>query len=225
MTDTSRGRERVGEGVLARRVAHAIRTPLGVVSVALARLKESARDDAETQMLELGGRAVRQLGRLADRLGLLARLEREPDMTRSQCDLAVIVRDAAGDIAQTRSRRRVQVGLEGVASEHVTLEGDPALLRAAVAELIDNGVRMAERRVDVALARRDANLVVTVANDGPPVPEGASLEPDGSGLGIGLAIVETIVRRHQGRLEWKSMATPDGTTTEFSLCVPATVAI
>lgn len=209
---------------LARKAAHAIRTPLGVMAGALAQLQSRPLDETDVRLLELGQRASRQLARLADRLGLLSRLERDPDTASQSCDLVSIVTAAADDIAQTRVRRRVEVDTRGVSEAVGTwrIQADAALLRAAVAELVDNAVRLAQSRVTVALLRED-DLVVAIANDGVSVADSeraTSMAPDRSGLGIGLIIANEVARRHGGTIQHQAVDGPEGHRTVFSLHLP-----
>ena len=57
-------------------------------------------------------------------------------------------------------------------------------------------------------------------NDGPSIPEGDPLTPDGSGLGIGLRIAEDIARRHGARIDHKTRG-GDPERTVFSFRFPA----
>ena len=93
--------------------------------------------------------------------------------------------------------------------------GDPVLVERLVRNLVDNAVRhnVAGGWLAVASGSREGQAFVTVANSGPVIdePEVAALfepfrrrcphagpdAPEGSGLG--LSIVESVVRAHHGR--------------------------
>ena len=204
------------ELTLARRIAHAIRTPLGVVSGAFAQLSGAELDPTNTTMVELGQRAGAQLERIADRLSLLSRLAREPDHAPTSCDPATVTLAAAQLVARARVRRRVTVDLDPVreARGRGSVQADPKLLEAAIAELIDNAVRFAKKSVRVAV-EYDDTATITVDNDGPSLPEDDPLTPDGSGLGIGLRIAEDIARRHGARIDHGTRDDPERTVFSF----------
>lgn len=210
------------ELALARRIAHAIRTPLGVVSGAFTQLSGAELDPTNTTMVGLGQRASVQLERIADRLSLLSRLTREPEHDPQACDPAAVTLAATEVVTRGRVRRRVTVDVDRVreAQGRWTVEADATLLEAALAELIDNGVRFARSSVRIAVARDDDAVTITVDNDGPPIPDGDPLTPDGSGLGLGLRIAEDIARRHGARIAHETRG-GDPARTVFSFRIPA----
>ena len=102
------------------------------------------------------------------------------------------------------------------ASEHTTANTEPVrvlgaelLLREAVFNLVDNAIRYAGRgtEVTVSVRREGPNAVVEVTDNGPGLPAD-QLEAvfgrfvrathEGSGCGLGLAIVREIAQRHRG---------------------------
>lgn len=209
------------ELTLARRIAHAIRTPLGVVSGAFTQLSGAELDGTSSTMVELGQRASVQLERIADRLSLLSRLARESEYGPVACDPAAVALAAAEVVARARVRRRVSVDVEAVreAQGRWTVQADEKLLEAALAELIDNGLRFARSgiRIDVVQDDEDDGITITVENDGAPIPEGDPLDPDGSGLGLGLRIAQDIARRHDARIEHATQGEPERTVFSFRL--------
>jgi signal transduction histidine kinase len=98
------------------------------------------------------------------------------------------------------------------------------LLVAAMAELVDNGLRHAASRVDVELTVRDDQAVLVVDDDGSGLseetraalfhPAGAHLRP--GGLGVGTWLAAEIVARFGGTLD--APVVPG--ITRFELAVP-----
>ncbi|OLP42245.1 hypothetical protein BJM39_03110 [Salmonella enterica subsp. enterica serovar Javiana] len=99
--------------------------------------------------------------------------------------------------------------------------GDRAQLSQALRNLVDNAARHTEGGVHLTVSAAEHEVVVTVDNDGPPIPEDQreqvfdrfarleeSRERDRGGSGLGLAIVRTIVTAHGGTV--RATETPGG---------------
>jgi signal transduction histidine kinase len=91
--------------------------------------------------------------------------------------------------------------------------GDPYELRRIVANLLDNALRHAATRVELAATRDGDRALLTVTDDGPGIlPSDRervferftrldhSRTLDTGGAGLGLAIVRELVRRHGGTI-------------------------
>jgi two-component system osmolarity sensor histidine kinase EnvZ len=86
-------------------------------------------------------------------------------------------------------------------------------MRRVAMNLIDNALRYGEKEVSVAVRAENGAVVLEVADRGPGIPESeverlkqpfTRLEvarSDKGGAGLGLAIVERVVRAHRGTLE------------------------
>jgi two-component system sensor histidine kinase RstB len=92
--------------------------------------------------------------------------------------------------------------------------GDEDLLARAFHNLLANGQRYAKQGVAIELGLEDQNVVITVDDDGPGIPEVQRMEiftpfarldhsrtRNTGGTGLGLAIVRQSVERQQGSIE------------------------
>ena len=190
-------------------VSHDLRTPLTRMRLALSMFE----DEPEAAALLAD---VAEMEALIDRFLDFARTEAEeaPEETDLGALLARRVAEAA------RGGRAVDLAVELTAPGPV-LPLRPQLMARAVDNLIGNALRYGTR-AQVRLAQEGADIVISVEDDGPGIPEDqreratrpfVRLDPArgasrGSGAGLGLAIVSEAMRRNGGRLELARGATP-----------------
>jgi len=192
--------------------SHELRTPLTVMRTAIdVTLAKPERTPAQLEAMAAEVRqGAGQAERLVEALLTLARSDRGTG-PRSVLDLAVLAEDAldAAAPAIKADSLRVTSGLEpGLAV------GDQVLVERLVRNLVDNAVRhnVAGGWLAVTSGSREGQAFVSVANSGPVIdelevaalfepfrrrcPHAGPDAPEGSGLG--LSIVESVVRAHHG---------------------------
>lgn len=176
---------------------------------------------------------TRRLGRLADDLLELARLEGgRLALDFRPVSLAAVARQAVAEWAAEATRRGVTLEAETEAEPVVV--GDQERLVQACGNLVENALKYTPPggRVDVRVAcAPDGSRVLEVRDDGQGIPaeelprifhrfyrvEGRSGEGP-SGTGLGLAIVDRIVRAHGGSVTVTS-ALGQGSTFQVRLPV------
>ncbi|OLT31762.1 two-component sensor histidine kinase [Actinomadura sp. CNU-125] len=200
-----------GQRRFVANASHELRTPLtlGRAMVEVAMHRRSASPDVlalgET-LLQINARHERLIGGLL----LLARSENEI-VNPAPLDLADVVAHVAEQTGGEAATAGVTVRAD--ADEAVT-SGDALLLERVVQNLVENGIRHNSGEdgwVRVASRTAGARVVLEVANSGPPVPRyevPALFEPfrrldddrvvTTKGAGLGLSIVQSIVRAHGG---------------------------
>jgi len=165
---------------------------------------------------------------LVEELLLLARLDEGTELRREPVDVSAIVADVVED-ARAASPDHTWV-VDGGDGESVVW-GDPARLHQALANLVANArVHSPEGTTVVTTLSRSADQVcVTVADDGPGIPEkllptlferfvrgdGSRSRTSGS-TGLGLSIAKAIADAHGATL---TVASTPG-DTRFTLCLP-----
>jgi signal transduction histidine kinase len=192
---------------------HELRTPLTAIRAEV----EVTLDDPDADRDELRRmgahvlEATDDLTGLLDGLLVLARSQRGIDQ-RTAVELGATIGRAIGDLAAPDDRT---IEAEPP-SRPVEVWGDPLLLRRVVANLVDNGLRYNHPGgwVRVAIERGTtggrSTATLRVANSGPVVAaedvprltepfERLGRHGDG-GSGLGLSIVEAVVRAHGGTL-------------------------
>lgn len=208
--------ERVKRAFAAQRAfiadaAHELRTPLTAVDLQL-QLAERAEtlDEARAALLPLRAGLLRSQ-RLVQQLLTLAR--NEPDASaamREPLDLHALVQDVVAEYAPLAISKQIDIAL--VTDAKVPFLGNREGLRVAVANLVDNAVRYtpAAGHVSVSVAPGAAEIVISVEDDGPGIPDAERARvfdrffrgsrASATGSGLGLAIVERIVEFHDGTI-------------------------
>ena len=146
-------------------------------------------------------------------LNLTMRLDYEMQpLRRSRLRPAALVRQAAADLLNGGLEDRYTLDLDiPPEAETVTLLADEGLLKRALMNLMNNGVRHNPDgcAITVRLALQGAECVLEVdsaggpgAPEAPPPAPPSGLNEDGSAPhGTGLKLVEQIARAHGGRFE------------------------
>jgi signal transduction histidine kinase len=220
-------------------ISHELKNPLTVL-LANRDLLEPELDgdpDALVRLADIDANAQR-MGRVVDNLLLLSKLA-DPDtpMARQDVDLKVLLADVEAAYAASMGQRGLTLHLS-VPHEPVVITGDAAELRTMLANVIGNGIKFSDdgADVEVTVTRGDEAVDVVVVDHG----IGMSAEDQGRlftdffrsddpaararpGCGLGLPIVDRILRRHGGRAEVTSELRR-GTTFRIvlpTLAVPA----
>lgn len=188
--------------------SHELRSPITTIrqhaEVALAHPdRVTAAELAEVVLAE-----QQRMHRLVEDLLLLARVDEHVPLTRAAVDLDDLAFEEGHRLRSTTSKR---VDTSGVNA--VRVQGDADALRRMVRNVGENAVRHASSRVDVTLVERGEEVVLTICDDGPGIPaterarvlqrfvrldEARSRDEGGSGLG--LSIVDEVVRAHGGSM-------------------------
>ncbi|WP_226995732.1 sensor histidine kinase [Gordonia phthalatica] len=171
--------------------------------------------DVDTVRTLLLPEATRMRRLVAD-LALLARAdERGTPLRRGDVDLAALVA-AAGDRLEATTDFDVRVD-----TVPATVHGDPGQLTRVLRNLTDNASRYVHHRLTVTMTATATDVVVSVSDDGPGVPEAErgrvfdrfvrlddARDRSTGGSGLGLAIVAEIIAAHDGAVGVDSG--PDG---------------
>jgi two-component system phosphate regulon sensor histidine kinase PhoR len=200
-------------------VSHELRTPLTAVRGYVEALMDGGGDQAETRrFLETIARHTERMERLVRDLLRLARLDAgQETIERLPCSVASLFDGAAADLDAAIDARRQTVEHD-IAPDAQTVQGDPAKLHDALRNLVENATNYAPEggRIELASRRDGPAILLTVADNGPGIPEQDLARVferfyrvdkarsrgtrDPGGTGLGLAIVRHLVELHGGRV-------------------------
>lgn len=217
-------------------VTHELKTPIASIKLYLETLKtrdvspEKRRDFYDVMLADTD----RLLGTVEQVLKAGGAKEKAQRLPAAEIDLGDLLREC---IALIRSQRNLDESVIRFTEpgERLAVVGSEADLRTAFSNLLDNAVKYSGNepkisvRVKKAALKNKAEIVIKDQGLGIPpadlkrifkrfyrVPEGAAAQTRGTGLG--LFIVQSIVKRHGGRVSAQSRG--EGTGSTFLVQLP-----
>jgi signal transduction histidine kinase len=206
-------------------LGHELRNPLSpiVTALSLMRLRDERTFERERAVIE---RQVSHVQRLVDDLLDVSRVTRgKVALTRERVELASIVQDAIETVSPLLEARQHELRTR-VPTRGLELEGDRHRLTQVVANLLTNAAKYTPPggHIDVEATVEGTWVGLRIRDDGigiepellPTVFELFTQAPRGidrsqGGLGLGLAIVQSLVSLHGGRVRAHSEGADRGT--------------
>ena len=216
-------------------LAHELRNPLGPIRHAAKILRARAPSPDElawaTSIID---RQAEHMSRLVEDLLDVSRITRGTiELRRERVDIATILKAAieASTPLIDRLHHRLKVSLP---RQPLFVNGDPARLTQVVTNLLDNAAKYTDAggHITVSADYEDGMAVIRVQDTGIGIPSevlprifdmftqaGMSLERAQGGLGVGLSLVERLVKLHGGTVTAYSRGAGHG--SEFTVRLPA----
>ena len=197
--------------------AHELRTPLTILKGEMEVALRSAQAPVEIRKTLVSClEEVDRLNGLVEDLLLMASMESNAlSMPPKPVNLAEVLEDAAPALSELASRAG---NYSKVApAPPVWVEGYDSLLFRLVFNLAENAIKYTPRggRIEVTLEQQNGSAVLQVKDNGPGIAAEAQerifdrfyrVDParEGSGCGLGLALVRSIVQLHKGEIRLSS---------------------
>jgi signal transduction histidine kinase len=213
-------------------LGHELRNPLAPITTALdlMRVRPGVGGERERAVIE---RQVRHLVGLVDDLLDVSRITRgKVELRPEPVELADVVARSV-ELASPLLEEHHHA-LEVDVARGLVVHGDPARLAQVVSNLLTNAAKYTPPtgRIEVTAWRDGASLVVRVADNGigiepamlrrvfePFAQERQSIDRARGGLGLGLAIVDNLVKLHGGTVTATSAGRDQG--SQFTVSLPA----
>lgn len=208
----------------AGNLAHALKTPLAILTDEARRLEKAGNSDASRIVLEQCDKMRRQIDyQIAQARAAAA---------RSDPGMAAVVGDVAAPIIQAMARlhaeRNLRFETRGTLAARVACDAED--LSEMLGNLIDNAAKWSKSRIRVSVDLPSSAVVrIAVEDDGDGLPKnawekvfgvGERLDERTPGSGLGLAIVRDLATLYGGRA-WIEQAKLGGVAACIELPAPA----
>jgi signal transduction histidine kinase len=179
--------------------AHELRTPIAILQT---RLESLSPGPDTSRLIE----DVARLSTLAEQLLDLQRLNQQ-NVRLVQIDLVTIGKRVAADLAPLAIAGGYDIAFESEV-KRAEVSGDPASLERALTNLVQNAIQHGGRKGSITIGV-EWPAVISVTDEGPGIPVADRervfepfhrLHARDRGVGLGLNLVQEIVRLHEARV-------------------------
>ena len=196
-------------------ISHELRTPLTAITGWAETIQNGELRSAE-DLRKAMGIIVSEARRLTNMVEELLEFSRIEDgrftLSVEPLDLKAELEDAVYTYTEFFRKEGIELRYTDCPEEMIPISGDPERLRQVFCTLLDNAAKHggSGKRIDVSIRVEGDDAIIRIRDYGPGVPEeelpfiknkfykGSS---KARGSGIGLAVCEEIVTRHEGRLD------------------------
>ena len=221
----ARQHEDAALGRAADSISHEIRNPLNAISMGLQRIDMEAGEleNEHRELLQSMSRAVQRSSHI---VAQLQRYSRPMEVVAEPLDFSELLRQSIQLYRPPAEQQ--QITISASLPPQLSIEGDSQLLQQLLENLLKNAVEAQPDggHIDIALSEQEqSRLQLKITNQGAEAVAEDQLqslvEPYVSsktrGTGLGLPLVQKIVRAHQGSIQ---LAKPDNASFQVSLTLP-----
>lgn len=195
-------------------VSHELRTPIAVIQAEsdYGRAYIASVEEAKESFSHIFMQSKFMTSMITQLLEL-ARLDKMNDLEKEVFDISQLMRDLANDYRIICDNRSIHIVSQ--IAEHLTIEGNPLLLRRAVGNLVDNAIKFTTSTVTISLAKLGPSGVrISIKDDGPGLDqeeltkiwdrmyqtESSRNKAVNTGIGLGLYFVSNVINLHEGKV-------------------------
>ena len=198
-------------------VSHELRTPLTAINGWGETLLEMERSGGDPKQLRRGiGIILKESRRLTTMVEELLDFSKMEDgrftLSIEQVDLQAEFEDAVYTYRELFKQEEIELTYDGSEDLFDPIPGDPERLKQVFCNVLDNAAKHggAGKRIDTAIFGGENSISITVRDHGAGIPEGElpfvkqkfyKGSSKARGSGIGLAVCEEIIRRHDGSFD------------------------
>jgi CheY-like chemotaxis protein len=214
-------------------LAHELRNPLAPIVNALALIAQPDGAASVPRLLPIISRQVNYMVRLVDDLLEISRITSgKVELRIAPTDLVGVLRNAIDSNAPEIDEKQLELNVS-LLQTPLIVQGDAVRLEQIFTNLLNNAVRYTPNRgyIRISAWQEDNSAVASVRDNGIGILPGmlprlfdmfAQERRSGmgsqEGLGIGLSLVDRLVKMHGGTVEARSEGKDKG--SEFIVCLP-----
>lgn len=210
--------------------AHHVRTPLATVrtqsEIAMRSVRKPENKQILREVIRAADESSRSAGQLLDHAMVALRSD---NLEKERLNVKELAQDVIRSISPTADLKDIRITCSG--SDTIgSVEGDPILLQNALRNLLDNAVKYSpeDSVIKVEILQSGSSVRVDVIDEGRGLGDGDRKHlterfgrgdnvRDIIGSGLGLTIVEEVMRAHGGTLELSDNPEKRGTCASISL--------
>jgi len=214
-------------------LSHELRNPLSTIATAsqlAGRARARVHNDLIHQTIQ---RQVKHLARLIDDLLDVSRITRgKIQLQREHVELVSLVRNAVDSVRSLFEQKRQKMTL-AIVDDSIWLDADPTRIEQIFVNLLTNASKYTDHggKIELSVTRREKEAAITFRDNGigithdmisrvfdPFIQGDHSLDRSQGGLGVGLTLVEKLVKIHGGTVRVFSEGAGKG--SEFVVMLP-----
>ena len=210
-------------------VSHDLRAPIRAINGYAQILEEDYEgkfDSAGTKVLQSIKNNSKKMGNLIDDLLAFSKLGRK-QVTVSEINMFALVKSVSEELLLEDTEHKIEFNLHEINSAN----GDPSLIKQVWINLISNAIKYSKYKpktiIEVTDYKKNGFIIYSVKDNGAGfdmqyydklfgVFQRLHSQEEFEGTGIGLAIVQKIVQRHNGTV-WAESVLDEGSCFYFSL--------
>lgn len=200
------------QSALLASISHDMRTPLTSIVGAATTLREQGSNLPPAHYAEMLDMVISEADHLsASTENILCMVQLESSQNRVLTMDWQSPEELVGIVLARYQKRQLDTAIKPGIHSNALIRANATLVTQALANLIDNALatHRSEEPIMVEVHEVQGTVVITVADRGEGFPEGFSSEKvgkftrltkTGKGFGLGLAIVQSIMQKHHGKL-------------------------
>lgn len=216
-------------------VSHELKTPMTTISGFIDGILDGTVPESKRMhYLKIVSSEIKRLSRLITTMLNLSRIDSGSlKLNYQHFDLTATVFRALLSFETKIEEKHIRIsGLEN--AKQLYVDGDPDMLHQVIYNLIENAVKFTNENgyIDINLSHHKGNSIVSIKNSGQGISKNdlkfvfdkfyktdKSRSQDKNGMGLGLYIVQTIIKLHNGNITVKSV---EGEYCIFEFYIPDT---